>query len=526
MVGDVVIGRFRVLERVGSGGMGVVYRAFDERLQRQVAVKEIAGADARRILREAQAAARLNHPGIVTLYELGDEQGRALLVSEFVDGATLAELSESGDLSDSEVAAFGADVCEALEHAHARGVIHRDVKPQNVVVQVDAGAGRRAKLMDFGIASVTGAAALTATGEVVGTLAYMAPEQAAGEPVGEPADVYSLALSLYQCWAGVNPVVRQTPAQTAMAIGGQLERLGTHRPELPAELACCIDACLDPEPRLRPSLPELRAELERWLPNLDDEHPVPAQDEGESPVESLGALRVAQLLALCGWALGVTAISVIAGRPGAALVLGALSAPAILVASRLPWAAIPALAPALAAVSSAAVYPVIAGLRGRALERAVLGALGWCWLLVAAGAAGVGSRLGLTDPAAHGWSRSTATAAHQVLAPLVDPQALLGAAVFAIAAVLLGVVLRTGHLALALLGALLWAAGLEAGLRAVADGGLAGRPALVAAAALVAVMIEFRLRAPGPLGRPAPIPGVPDPVPSHPGPPDAAIPSR
>ncbi len=525
MVGDLVIGRFRVLERVGSGGMGVVYRAFDERLQRQVAVKEIAGTDARRILREAQAAARLNHPSIVTLYELGAEEGRALLVSEFVDGATLAELAESGDLSDCEVATFGADVCDALEHAHGRGVIHRDVKPQNVVVQVDAGAGRRAKLMDFGIASLTGAAALTATGEVVGTLAYMAPEQAAGEPAGEPADVYSLALSLYECWAGANPVARQTPAQTAMAIGGALEPLSDHRPDLPRELASCIDACLDPDPPRRPSLVELRGELERWLPTLDDAAPVPTRGEGESPAESLGALRVAQLLALCGWALAVTALSVIAGRPGLALVLGALSAPAILVASRLPWAAIPALAPVLGAVSAAPLYPVIAGSRGTVVERAVLGALGWCWLLATA-AAGVGSRLGLVDPAAHDWSRSTSTATHQVLAPLADPQALLGAGVFAVAAVLLGVVLRARHIAVALLGAVLWAAGLEAALRVVADGRLAGRPALLAAAAAVAVIVEFRPRAPRPLGRRAPVPGVRVPIPGHPGRPDAAVPGR
>src|ERR671934_684485 len=99
MLGEVVMGRFRVLDRVGSGGMGTVYRAFDERLQRQVAVKEIAGADAGRILREAQAAARLNHPGIVTLYELGESAGRALLVSELVPGATLAALQDDGGLS-------------------------------------------------------------------------------------------------------------------------------------------------------------------------------------------------------------------------------------------------------------------------------------------------------------------------------------------------------------------------------------------------------------------------------------------
>ena len=206
MVGELVMGRFRVLDRVGSGGMGTVYRAFDERLQRQVAVKEIAGTDARRVLREAQAAARLNHPGIVTLYELGSEGDRALLVSELVEGTTLAELALSESLSDREAAEFGADICEALAHAHERGVIHRDVKPQNVIVRADDGVGRRAKLMDFGIASLAGAPALTATGEVVGTLAYMAPEQAEGEPANEPADTYSLALTLYELWAGTNPV--------------------------------------------------------------------------------------------------------------------------------------------------------------------------------------------------------------------------------------------------------------------------------------------------------------------------------
>ena len=180
------MGRFRVVDRVGSGGMGTVYRAFDERLQRHVAVKEIASADAGRVVREAQAAARLNHPGIVTLYELGSEGNRALLVSELVEGATLAELARGGDLSDRETAEFGADVCEALAHAHERGVVHRDVKPDNVIVRADDGVGRRAKLMDVGIASLTGASALTATGEVVGTLAYMAPEQAEGEPARQP----------------------------------------------------------------------------------------------------------------------------------------------------------------------------------------------------------------------------------------------------------------------------------------------------------------------------------------------------
>jgi hypothetical protein len=146
--------------------------------------------------------------------------------------------------------------------------------------------------------------------------------------------------------------------------------------------------------------------------------------------------------------------------------------------------------------------------------------------VAAALAAGVGSRLGLAEAASPGWSRSTATAAHQVLGPLLDPQALLGAASFGLAALLIGVILRLRHVAVALLGAVLWAAGLEAALRVVADGGLAGRPALLAAAAVAAVIAEFRLRAPGPMGRRAPIPGVRAPIQGHPGSPDAAIPGR
>ena len=523
MVGDLVMERFRILERVGSGGMGTVYRAFDERLQRQVAVKEIPAADADRILREAQAAARLNHPGIVTLYELGSEHGCALLVSELVDGATLAELAESGDLADRDVAGFGADICAALTHAHARGVIHRDVKPHNVIVQVDSGAGRRAKLMDFGIASLAGAPALTATGEVVGTLAYMAPEQADGEVADEAADVYSLALTLYECWAGINPVARPTPVETAREIGNPLPGLREYRPDLPERLADGIDACLDPDPAMRPSLAELRSDLEGVIGALDDGAAVPSAQGDEGSAKPRGALRVAQLLALCLWGVTVAAISAAAGRPGLALVLGVLSAPAILVATRLPWAVIPALAPVLAALSSAALYPALAGSRGNTIERAVLGALGWCWLVVAACAVGVGSRLGLASAAPEGWTHSTASATSAVLVPLLDPQALLGAAVFALAAALLGLILRASHITLALLGALVWSAGLEACLRGVADGTLSGRPALLAIGAVVVVVADFRRRAPHPAPRMAPIPDLRLPIRSRAAGADTAI---
>jgi eukaryotic-like serine/threonine-protein kinase len=510
MVGEVVMDRFRLLERVGSGGMGTVYRAFDERLQRHVAVKEIASSDPGRVAREAQAAARLNHPGIVTLYELGSEDGRALLVSELVEGATLAELARWGDLSDREVAEFGADVCEALAHAHGRGVIHRDVKPQNVIVQVDDGAGRRAKLMDFGIASLVGAPTLTATGEVVGTLAYMAPEQAAGLGASEESDVYSLALTLYECWTGTNPVAGDTPAQTARQIGAPIPSLRDYRPDLPVHLAEFLDACLDPDPESRPPLEELDHHLDASIPRLDPHCAVPARaDAEETPVRVRGAiLRVAQLAALCAWGVAVMLLAVAADRPGLALVLGALSAPAILVASWLPWAGIAIVAPLLGAASAGAAYPALAGSRGTLRERAVLGALGWCWMLCAAAALGLGSSADLVDDPPHGWTSSTGGAATGLLAPLVSPEAMLGAAIFAAAAGCLGLILRVGHIAVALLGALVWAAALDAALRLVGDGGLAGVPVVAVAAAAIAVIMEFRRRGARPGTRRAPIPST------------------
>ncbi|HEX8688888.1 MAG TPA: serine/threonine-protein kinase, partial [Solirubrobacterales bacterium] len=276
MVGSLVLNRFLIERRIGSGGFGVVYEAWDGRLERSVAVKAIEsrGDSRRRVLREAQAAARLNHPGIVTLYEMGEEDGNALLVTELVEGATLAELSAAGSLSDREIGEIGADLCEALDHAHARGVVHRDVKPQNVLV---GGEGeQRAKLMDFGVARLADSAALTAPGDVVGTLAYMSPEQAEGSAAGPEADVYSLALVLYECWSGENPNRRATPAATARAIGGRPRPLHRLRPELPRELSETIDACLQRRPGRRPSLEELGTALEESLELLADQLPRPA----------------------------------------------------------------------------------------------------------------------------------------------------------------------------------------------------------------------------------------------------------
>ncbi len=292
MVGSLVLNRFLIERRIGSGGFGVVYEAWDGRLERPVAVKAIEqrGEAGRRVLREAQAAARLNHPGIVTLYEMGEEDGNALLVTELVEGSTLARLSHNGELCDREIGEIGADLCEALDHAHSRGVVHRDIKPQNVQVIEDSEP--RAKLMDFGVAHLAGDTPLTAAGDVVGTLAYMAPEQAEGKPAGPECDVYSLALTLYECWSGENPHRRATPAATARAIGARVRPLRRLRPDLPRELTDTIDACLAARPNHRRSLEELGTAIEDSLDQLAEQ----TRESRGHIVSRVGALAAAATL--------------------------------------------------------------------------------------------------------------------------------------------------------------------------------------------------------------------------------------
>jgi eukaryotic-like serine/threonine-protein kinase len=271
VVGSLVLNRFLIERRIGGGGFGTVYEAWDGRLERSVAVKAIESTGSSRVLREAQAAARLNHPGIVTLYEMGEEDGNALLVTELVEGDTLAQLNREGLLSDREIGEIGADLCEALDHAHERAVVHRDIKPQNVLV-TDEGEPR-AKLMDFGVARLTDAASLTAPGDLVGTLAYMSPEQAEGRVAGPEADVYALALMLYECWSGEHPTRRGTPAATARAIGGRARPLRRLRADLPRELTETVDACLRTHPDRRPSLEELGGAIEGSLDRLAEQPP-------------------------------------------------------------------------------------------------------------------------------------------------------------------------------------------------------------------------------------------------------------
>src|SRR5688500_7882598 len=267
-----VAGRYRLGARLGSGGFGTVYAAHDVRLDREVALKLIPahGPAPERAQREALAAARLHHPGIVAVFDAGDDPEGRYLVSELVHGRTLDALERDGALSDRDVLRVGLALAEALGHAHERGVIHRDVKPQNVIVADDPD-GARAKLTDFGVAHLAGDEPLTRTGDVVGTLAYMAPEQAAGERVDERADLYALALMLYEALAGPKPAHGPPPAATARRVGDALPALRSRRRDLPQELGAALDRALAPDPEARGTLAELAEALADALPEVSDD---------------------------------------------------------------------------------------------------------------------------------------------------------------------------------------------------------------------------------------------------------------
>lgn len=479
------MGRFTVGERIGGGGHGTVHRAWDERLCRWVAVKAVEGDSADRVLREAHAAARLNHPGIVTLYELGRQNGCAYLISELVEGPDLRRLASTGAISDREVAEIGAELCAALAHAHAAGVVHRDIKLDNVLVRRRGGrftreSGERAKLADFGIASLDDGTKLTATGQVLGTLAYMSPEQALGEEAGPPSDVYSLALSLYELWAGENPVRRSTPAATARAIGAEVTGLEEYRPELPVELCEAIDAALDPDPDLRPALDELRETLLALRGALHPDRAVPEPADPaalstlppEVPARPFAILLAAGAAALAGS---------LAGLPGLAIVVAALLAPAALLLSRPGEWALPALAPLFGLIGAAPAFLAVAARHERMAARAGLAALGWAWTGVVGAIWGRALGVPIEGDAA-GWASSGPIALGDVLGPLLTPTGVAIGLIWVGGAILLGLLLDAARPAGAAIGGLIWAATVASSLTAA---GPAAVPSPILAPALM-----------------------------------------
>jgi TolB-like protein/tRNA A-37 threonylcarbamoyl transferase component Bud32 len=297
------LSHYRIESELGRGGMGVVYRAHDELLKRDVAVKllradAVGQADQRaRILSEARAASALNHPGITTVYDVGEADGQLFIVMELVEGETLRRrLLSAGALQARDVARLGAQIAEALHAAHSHGVVHGDIKPENIVVQADGGP----KLFDFGIARRAAEETATATrsakelsttsaGAVAGTIAYMPPEILRGEPGDARADLYSFGVVLFELTAGNRPF----PGPTVSALMTQIlheraPRLADSQGAVSAELARMVQKLLEKDPGARyQSARELQVDCTNLLRELELGAALPAAVLGKRAVAVL-----------------------------------------------------------------------------------------------------------------------------------------------------------------------------------------------------------------------------------------------
>jgi serine/threonine protein kinase len=335
---DLIAGRYRLLAQVGTGGMGVVWRARDDVLGRTVALKELtahsvlaaAGAGledegSRRAMREARIAARLHHPNVIGVYDIVEHEGRPFLVMEFLASRSLAQLMAAGvRLPPQETARIGVQLASALDAAHDAGIVHRDVKPGNVLLAEDGAV----KLTDFGISRAVGDTTVTASGVLLGTLGYIAPEVAQGQTADSRSDVYSLGATLYAAVEG------QPPFGTDDNAVAMLYRI-VHGDLIPARQAGPLEPALlwmlDRDPQRRPTMQQVRQALKAVesaasMPAAASTEPIetpaqasaPAAAEGAAPTQTaprdrsvsgkrrhaaLAMLAAALLLGLGGWAL-------------------------------------------------------------------------------------------------------------------------------------------------------------------------------------------------------------------------------
>ncbi len=326
-VGDVIADRYELEELVGSGGMSSVFRAHDVQLDRSVAIKILLGRfidDAEyveRFRREARAVAQLSHPNIVTVIDRGEDEGRQYIVFEYVEGENLKELIvRTGRLPLRSAIELALAVADGLAFAHERGLVHRDVKPQNVLLS----RGGEVKVTDFGIArSLDVDHGVTQTGTVMGTGEYLAPEQASGQPVSAATDVYSLGVVLWELLTGDVPFVGENFVAVALRhVNEPPPSLRERRPDIPPRLAAAVERALQKDPTLRfPSMADFANELRACLAVLD-------ADSGATsviplPVEARPAAR-RPARARRSWPLGwlILALALAAAALVAALLLG------------------------------------------------------------------------------------------------------------------------------------------------------------------------------------------------------------
>jgi Protein kinase domain len=250
---ELVLGRYRPLRPLGSGGTGSVWLARDEQNGLDIALKIVPreGKAASRAEREAEAAARLRHPSCQRAYGFGRDSGHVYIAYEYTPGRTFREAIRAGELDDGRAIEAAAQVLDGLAHAHARGIVHRDVKPSNVLLA--DGDPVSARVLDFGLAQIPEAETLTAVGDVPGTLAYIAPERLGGQQATAAADVWAVGVMLWEALAGRHPFWQSSLLETARAIERGAEPLATMRPDLPRALLAAVDRALELDPARRPS---------------------------------------------------------------------------------------------------------------------------------------------------------------------------------------------------------------------------------------------------------------------------------
>ncbi len=321
MIGTSLNDRFRLEEKIGSGGMSTVYRAFDPTLERWVAIKVMHRDitddpdQLERFRREARAVARLSHPHVVTVIDFGEDDGTPYIVLEYVEGETLKErIKRMGRLPVAEAVAYAIEIGRALSAAHAERLVHRDVKPQNVLIDSEG----RGKVTDFGIARSLEADGLTATGRVLGTTDYVSPEQALGHEVNEQSDVYSLGVVLYEALTGEVPFKAESQVGVAMQhVKEPLPDVQRRRPEVSAALAAVIEHATAKETANR------YATVEDMVHELEEVLAIEVARSGETSGEATNVLRAlpddtadfapARLRNPRRWALTVLAALALAG---------------------------------------------------------------------------------------------------------------------------------------------------------------------------------------------------------------------
>jgi eukaryotic-like serine/threonine-protein kinase len=325
-VGDVIAGRYTLQELVGAGGMSSVYRAHDELLDRHVALKILHPTyrededTVERFRREARAVARLSHPNVVTVIDRGEEDGHQFIVFEYVDGVTLKDhLARQGPLPVEEAVGIAVDVGEALAYAHAQGIVHRDVKPQNVIMNGDGAP----KVTDFGIArSVDVDKGVTQTGTVVGTGDYIAPEQASGEPVVPASDVYGLGCVLFELLTGSPPFSGTGFVDVAMQhIHAPVPSVRERRADVPPRVAAAVERALakDPADRFESMdafVAELRASLARPRATVEEAATTVLPKARPAPRRTARRIPIAPILAGLVIVAGVAALLIFVGDGG------------------------------------------------------------------------------------------------------------------------------------------------------------------------------------------------------------------